>query len=1225
LHGFCWYFRFNESIILNINDNPSSLKSAKKVLLVALSFAVLGLALWIYTIQIQDKDAAGSISDTIAELDEEMHDILHQSKSIDPETLFDHFQELEAADRYSFFVFKDRLPIVWTDHEVGDLPILHAMNKERACLKLNNGYYLVHHFSSGDLDFYALSLIKYNFAYENNYLRNAFSPVFNLNTNPEILFEPTDESKHIALKGETLFHITKVPTKHDNKIWSYLSLIFFVVAAVLLLIGLTRLLSFKEKNLVWIPIFLIGLFLVRLIFYQVEGLLAFDHLSLFDPGIFASSVWFPSLGNFFITGVFLIFGAQFIYRWTKVKAPRILKNETLLSYGICLLLFLFYAYGINKLFKGLVEDSNISFNINNFFKLSPYSILAIIVVGFLLFSSYYLALSSQLIKRCVPSKSKANKILVVAIVLYVVFMLFMGIVDWMMILWPVALLLFSSLLIKERSNILSIRILLLALLTLYASYMFEKYSEIKTKKKLVILADKLSINNDIVAELNYQDVDKRMREDGYLTSQVKSLIGGSKQASGQLIDRYFKGYWNRYDISTYLFDSLGTNLYNSSNLSNKSKEELDRSILEASYSTAEGLYMINPEDRHLTYLTRIPVTDGTREINYDLYLELEYKFVTEELGFPELLIRGNAYDEDYSHYSVARYLDNRLISQKGSFPYLIDRNMETEQVWDSLYTKKGHLHYALERDPYAFVISKAKDTWLNKATDFTYLYTVFGLMFVLFVLMERIENAQLTSNFSLQIKIQALVISIVLISLLFFGLGSYYYIVSQNKEKNENLLREKVSSVLIELSHKLEKENAMDDDEKIAKYLTKFSNVFFTDINIYALDGHLRASSRPQLFDNGIISERMNPDAFYSLAIQKNSRFTHNEKIGNLSYLSSYVPFYGKEFEVLAYLNLPYFAKQAELEQELSAFVVAIINMLVLLFILSAFGALFVSRLITSPLKVIQDNLSGISLEKTNRPISYSGNDEIGTLVSAYNDKLDELREKAEELAQSERETAWREMAKQVAHEIKNPLTPMKLSIQYLQRAWKDKSEDWESRFNRSTATLIEQIDTLSGIATAFSDFAKMPTAQKQKIDLRAILEQVIELFQENSAGAELSFEHELVGPQYIEADKDQITRVFNNLIKNAIQSIPEDQEGQIKVLLQLKGHQFIIEVEDNGTGISEDEIDKIFVPNFTTKSTGTGLGLAMVKSIVENADGKVWFNTKVGKGTSFFVSLDKA
>ncbi|HET6226248.1 MAG TPA: ATP-binding protein, partial [Bacteroidia bacterium] len=224
-------------------------------------------------------------------------------------------------------------------------------------------------------------------------------------------------------------------------------------------------------------------------------------------------------------------------------------------------------------------------------------------------------------------------------------------------------------------------------------------------------------------------------------------------------------------------------------------------------------------------------------------------------------------------------------------------------------------------------------------------------------------------------------------------------------------------------------------------------------------------------------------------------------------------------------------------------------------------------------------------------------------------------------LAKSERESAWREMAKQVAHEIKNPLTPMKLSLQHLQRTWKDHAPDMDKKMEQVTKTIIDQIDTLSSIATEFSNFAKMPKANYEQVNLQQTLLTTLALFRDLE-NIELEFKSEFHGEAWVWADREQLLRVFNNLLKNAVQAIPEGKKGQIQVILKSQNNHFLVIVADNGVGINESVIHKIFTPNFTTKNTGMGLGLAMVKNIIENTGGHIWFETKVNVGTTFFVSL---
>ena len=247
--------------------------------------------------------------------------------------------------------------------------------------------------------------------------------------------------------------------------------------------------------------------------------------------------------------------------------------------------------------------------------------------------------------------------------------------------------------------------------------------------------------------------------------------------------------------------------------------------------------------------------------------------------------------------------------------------------------------------------------------------------------------------------------------------------------------------------------------------------------------------------------------------------------------------------------------------------------------------------------------------------------DEIGSLVSEYNRMILELSKSAELLAKSERESAWREMAKQVAHEIKNPLTPMKLSVQHLKRIWKDDAPDGDQKMERLTQTIIEQIDTLSSIATEFSNFAKMPKANLERVDVQQTLLNIIDLFNDSN-DIEILFHNQTIENRIVLADKEQLLRVFNNIMKNAIQSIPKERKGIIEIDLKLENDSYTISIKDNGGGIASDVLDKIFVPNFTTKTGGMGLGLAMVKSIVEEFNGKIWFETKSDEGTIFYVSL---
>jgi len=389
---------------------------------------------------------------------------------------------------------------------------------------------------------------------------------------------------------------------------------------------------------------------------------------------------------------------------------------------------------------------------------------------------------------------------------------------------------------------------------------------------------------------------------------------------------------------------------------------------------------------------------------------------------------------------------------------------------------------------------------------------------------------------------------------------------------------------------------------------------------LYDRSGFLLASSRPKIFNIGLLSEQMNPEAYKALIVQNKSEYVHDENIGFLNYGSAYKPFYNHEGKILGFVNLQHFGQQKEFENQIQKFLVAIINVFMLLLAVSIVLAIFISNWVTTPLRLLHENFSSIRFGKHNQRISYDKEDEIGVLVRDYNQKLDELEYTANQLAQSERESAWREMAKQVAHEIKNPLTPMKLSIQQLLRVYDPNDPSSELKLKRVANSIIEQIDALTNIANEFSNFAKMPRPDEIQLDLVAVLENVIEVFKEEGT-ANISLKTEL-DKVIIQADKDQMIRIFNNLIKNAVQAIPDYREGRIEIRIFSKDNKIHIEIEDNGVGIPKEKEANIFVPYFTTKTTGTGLGLAMVRQIIENHRGAIYFTSEENVGTIFHLEF---
>src|SRR5690606_19158249 len=356
-----------------------------------------------------------------------------------------------------------------------------------------------------------------------------------------------------------------------------------------------------------------------------------------------------------------------------------------------------------------------------------------------------------------------------------------------------------------------------------------------------------------------------------------------------------------------------------------------------------------------------------------------------------------------------------------------------------IFDENGYNHLAYRvNNKIIIVLGKPIASFLEKATSFSYLFALFSLLLLVAISIKEIGRIKNLKRLTLKSKIQLVVIGLILTCLILFGLGTRFFIEKQYTEKNNKLISEKIRSVNVEVKKKLEyvTEITPDNYNFVNSIMHKFSLVFFTDINMYDLSGTMIASSRHEMFNAGLLSRKMQPKAFIELNSNHRSEYVQQEHIGKMVYLSAYVPYVDLKGNVLGYLNLPYFAKQNPLENEISNFLVAIINIFVVLFALSIVAALFVSNWVTKPLRFLQTSVSTLELGKTNKPIQYTGQDEIGDLVQEYNKKVSELEDAVSQLARTERESAWRDMAKQVAHEIKNPLTQMKLSDQHFQRSF---------------------------------------------------------------------------------------------------------------------------------------------------------------------------------------------
>lgn len=457
-------------------------------------------------------------------------------------------------------------------------------------------------------------------------------------------------------------------------------------------------------------------------------------------------------------------------------------------------------------------------------------------------------------------------------------------------------------------------------------------------------------------------------------------------------------------------------------------------------------------------------------------------------------------------------------------------------------------------------------------------------------------------------------VTIIFIFMLAMSIRYVYWSVAQ-QQRHELITRAEYIQSYMRTLYYWDVTLAPNQAEGLTIDLRDLSIDMHQDLHVYSLDGELLASSSPQLFDVGALSRSLSIDKpFFS----DDHIALCYEQINDQPYLIAYLPFHNGAFVTIGYIAVPYFLSEQTRNAQLRALLSRLIPVYLIALALSLLFSYLATRSITSPLKVLTDKMRRFEIGGRDNHIDYPYHDELGALVERYNMLVDRVEESAEQLARAEREGAWRTMARQIAHEINNPLTPMKLSVQKLQL--KRGTDQFDEYFDKTTKMLIDEIDNLAHIAQSFSTFAKQPDVVTAEVDVADKLSNVITLQRENDEQIPIRY----IGPDsgiYVQADREQISQVFVNIIRNAIQASPTD----IIVVLNAaySEREVQISVSDDGTGIPEEIQPRIFRPNFTTKSNGNGLGLAISKHIIEGSGGRIEFETSP-KGTTFFVYLRK-
>jgi len=478
---------------------------------------------------------------------------------------------------------------------------------------------------------------------------------------------------------------------------------------------------------------------------------------------------------------------------------------------------------------------------------------------------------------------------------------------------------------------------------------------------------------------------------------------------------------------------------------------------------------------------------------------------------------------------------------------------------------------------------------------------------------------------SLRIRIFLSMILLVLLASILILVVTIYQYDEQTKDYNIQRFERKEATtkqtIYLELKNKtIYPVNTENLGKIFQERIYEISSINKLNISIYDLKGNLLKSSISSALEK-IDIQPIPGNLLRELKQNSNHKILKTREEDGIGYQSSFSFIHDSKYKRIGILELQFTQDNSEIEKELTEFILRLCLVYILMFFIAIVFAYFLSSYITRSIKAISDKIQQTRLTERNEKIILNkASSEIEILVEAYNNMIDELGESAAKLAKSEREQAWREMAKQVAHEIKNPLTPMRLTVQSFERTFNSSDDKAKDKLKEFSQTLIQQIDVMSSIASAFSDFAKMPIQKKEQIEIISVIKFALDIFSE-----EYIKYHPEEEELYANLDKTQLIRVITNLVKNAIQATENQENPIVEVKVSSEEKNLIISVSDNGKGISEDLKELIFEPKFTTKTSGMGLGLAMIKSIIEAYDGSISFSSEEGIGTVFKVVLTKA
>jgi nitrogen fixation/metabolism regulation signal transduction histidine kinase len=1178
------------------------------------------------------------------------------------------FVNLQYQSTYPFYIFEKDSLIYWSDYRY--VPEYQAVKGDYQLeyRSLDGGDFVVRQdtlsYRNDKLEIYILLPVYQENKINNKYISSGYNPeIFPQGAVAvKAVKDSLQSSQLIYYQDQPILQVElSEPARGYREHQAAKSFQTLLCVLIFISIGLLLFNVFRSVHLliranhfdraIFLVIF--SLIVLRFLMLYFDFPYSIMPIRLFDGRYYASSSINPSLGDLLLNAVSLLAIIVYVFLYYRKMAvyQRVFnyrsRSKAIISTVLLLLsvgaLFLHY-YTI----KSIYFNSQWTLDITDNLEFSGMKIISLLIFVINTVSYFLFAHMSYrtFISLSVQTRAKLKWLLIISIALcFSASLLWEAPPTSIIIISFVYLgILYSFQLPKYLTRISYISFLYLftcalisAITGALAAYDIKQIDTLDNKQKF---ANQLLVDNDVLGEYLLNEIAQKIKEDKFIKNRLYNTLA-PKDVIRQKINRiYLSNYFDRYDIDIHLFNSKGVPLESTGIPEYQRFVEITED--ERFVTEYENIFFINQvsnlrvaKGAPKRYLAMIDLEDYNTTIGY-IIVDLSLKRFIPNRVYPELLI-----DRRYLQSYPSNDYDYGIFNASGELTYSTGDELAFASLKDYTFGEKVKGEKVLSRDDYDYLVVEGKaDEYIviasevyslvNVVSNFSFLFLLLVLIILILLGVYSIYFAFKQENLNFSTKIQLYLNAAFFMPLLAVSITTLSVISrSYSEEVDREYLRkaEQIGNNVIDVLESYEKGEI--NEEALAGTLSQVAKYAESDANIFDPYGKLVATSQPLIYEDSLLSAYINPQALANIKEQENNKLVLEESVGSLSYKSSYIGLKSANTgELMGIMSLPFFESRSQLEEQIIQVLTNIMNIFTFVFIAFLIISYLASVLLTYPLKYITQKIRRTSLADYNEPLSWDSDDEIGLMIGEYNKMLVKLEASKAALARSEKESAWREMAKQVAHEIKNPLTPMKLSLQHLKRKLQFEFKAGMGAveveaMSKPFDNLLHQIDTLSDIASSFSDFAKMPTPKSEYFSFAEMLKKIVGLFEEEGGFIRLNIAEDNF---FIVSDEQLMGRIVSNLIINARQSIPKGRTPRIDIeLLKVGKDKLILKISDNGSGIAKEIQHKVFLPNFSTKYAGSGIGLAISKRGIEHAGGRIAFDTTEGKGTTFLIELPLA